>query len=351
MLTSTTNTMTYLLAGIAAVSLLVGGIGIMNIMLVSVTERTREIGLRLSVGARDLDVLHAVPRRSDRPQPRRRRASASSSGSGVSDGVSRVMQWTTVVTSQSVALSFGVAAATGMFFGFYPARKAAALDPIEALEVRIGLMGQLGRVGRQAKARAGKQAEAPYLPHQPYPPHLPQSLPLLRLLRLLRFLGGLLRSFSARLLASLLRRFPGRSRLSSRPFRPSWRLSRPSSVQPSSRPVSPLAFAAGFAAGLAAAFAAGFAGAAGAAGAGAGLAATALPALFGFAAAWASDSSLWPRAREITPEIVEVMPLVTASSPSSASSASSSSSPGVSRRPTESSVSSSSVGKLAMVSP
>jgi putative ABC transport system permease protein len=132
MLTSTTNTMTYLLAGIAAVSLLVGGIGIMNIMLVSVTERTREIGLRLSVGARDLDVLtqflvEAVV------LSLAGGAIGILVGFGFSYGVSQVMQWSTVVTSESVLLSFGVAAATGVFFGFYPARKAAALDPIDAL--------------------------------------------------------------------------------------------------------------------------------------------------------------------------------------------------------------------------
>jgi putative ABC transport system permease protein len=132
MLTSTTDTMTYLLAGIAAVSLLVGGIGIMNIMLVSVTERTREIGLRLSIGARDLDVLlqflvEAVV------------LSLAGGAIGVllglaaSFGVTQLLQWSTQVTSQSILLSFGVAAATGVFFGFYPARKAASLDPIEAL--------------------------------------------------------------------------------------------------------------------------------------------------------------------------------------------------------------------------
>jgi putative ABC transport system permease protein len=131
-LTSTTTTMTYLLAGIAAVSLLVGGIGIMNIMLVSVTERTREIGLRLSVGARDIDVLTQFLVES---------IVLSVAGGivgillgvGAAFGVSHVMQWATVVTPQSVLLSFGVAAATGVFFGFYPARKAAALDPIDAL--------------------------------------------------------------------------------------------------------------------------------------------------------------------------------------------------------------------------
>ena len=131
-LTSTTTTMTYLLAGIAAVSLLVGGIGIMNIMLVSVTERTREIGLRLSVGARDIDVLTQFLVESIV-------LSAAGGivgillGIGAAYGISRVMQWATVVTPQAVLLSFGVAAATGVFFGFYPARKAAALDPIDAL--------------------------------------------------------------------------------------------------------------------------------------------------------------------------------------------------------------------------
>jgi putative ABC transport system permease protein len=131
-LTSTTDTMTYLLAGIAAVSLLVGGIGIMNIMLVSVTERTREIGLRLSVGARDLDVLTQFLVESI-VLSLAGGAIGILVGFGFSFGISRLMQWSTVVSSQSVLLSFGVAAATGVFFGFYPARKAAALDPIDAL--------------------------------------------------------------------------------------------------------------------------------------------------------------------------------------------------------------------------
>jgi putative ABC transport system permease protein len=132
MMTSTTNTMTYLLAGIAAVSLLVGGIGIMNIMLVSVTERTREIGLRLSVGARDTDVLtqflvEAIV------LSLAGGAIGILVGLGFSYGVSTFLQWSTAVTTESVLLSFGVAAATGVFFGFYPARKAAALNPIDAL--------------------------------------------------------------------------------------------------------------------------------------------------------------------------------------------------------------------------
>jgi putative ABC transport system permease protein len=131
-LTSTTDTMTYLLAGIAAVSLIVGGIGIMNIMLVSVTERTREIGLRLSIGASDVNVLTQFLVES---------VVLSLAGGligivagvGLSYGVTQILSWPTAVTAQSIALSFGVAAATGVFFGFYPARKAAALDPIEAL--------------------------------------------------------------------------------------------------------------------------------------------------------------------------------------------------------------------------
>ncbi len=131
-LTATTTTMTWLLASIAAVSLLVGGIGIMNIMLVSVTERTREIGLRLSVGARDVDVLmqflvEAVV------LSLAGGALGVALGIGASYGISNVMQWSTVVTPSAVLLSFGCAAAIGIFFGFYPARKAAALDPIDAL--------------------------------------------------------------------------------------------------------------------------------------------------------------------------------------------------------------------------
>jgi putative ABC transport system permease protein len=131
-LTSTTTTMTYLLAGIAAVSLLVGGIGIMNIMLVSVTERTREIGLRLSVGARDLDVLSQFLVESI-VLSLAGGAVGIAIGFGASYAISSLAGWSAVVTPGAVALSFGCAAAIGIFFGFYPARKAAALDPIEAL--------------------------------------------------------------------------------------------------------------------------------------------------------------------------------------------------------------------------
>ena len=128
----TTQTMTALLAGIAGVSLLVGGIGIMNIMLVSVTERTREIGLRLAVGARGRDVLfqflvEAVVLSGIGGSV------GIALGFGLSRGLTYWMEWPTEVPLNAVAVAFGFAAGTGVFFGFYPARKAAALDPIEAL--------------------------------------------------------------------------------------------------------------------------------------------------------------------------------------------------------------------------
>ena len=130
--TETTRTMTVLLAAIAGVSLVVGGIGIMNIMLVSVTERTREIGLRMAIGARGRDVLlqflvEAIV------------ISLFGGligiglGFALSMGIERFAQWPTSIPADWIAVAFGVAAATGVFFGFYPARKAARLDPIEAL--------------------------------------------------------------------------------------------------------------------------------------------------------------------------------------------------------------------------
>jgi putative ABC transport system permease protein len=124
--------MTYLLAAIASVSLLVGGIGIMNIMLVSVTERTREIGLRMAVGARGRDILgqflvEAVTLSLIGG------AIGIAAGVGSAEALSYFAEWRTLVAPQAIALAFGFAAAVGVFFGFYPARKAARLDPIEAL--------------------------------------------------------------------------------------------------------------------------------------------------------------------------------------------------------------------------
>jgi putative ABC transport system permease protein len=131
-LTSTTSTMTWLLAGVAAVSLLVGGIGVMNIMLVSVTERTREIGLRLSIGARKRDVLRQFLVES-------LTLSLAGGATGIllgiagSMGLSYALAWNASVSMTSIALSFLCAAAIGAFFGLYPARRAASLSPIEAL--------------------------------------------------------------------------------------------------------------------------------------------------------------------------------------------------------------------------
>ena len=124
--------MTYLLAAIASVSLLVGGIGIMNIMLVSVTERTREIGLRMAVGARGRDILmqflvEAVTLSLIGG------VIGIALGLGGSQAINRFAEWRTQVPPEAIAMAFGFAACVGVFFGFYPARKAARLDPIEAL--------------------------------------------------------------------------------------------------------------------------------------------------------------------------------------------------------------------------
>ncbi len=132
MLNTTTDLMTTLLASIAAISLVVGGIGIMNIMYVSVTERTREIGLRMSVGARGIDILsqfliEAVL------------ISITGGligvllGCGLSFVVKAVAGWPVFIQPWSVLLSFAVCTFTGVFFGWYPAKKAAQLDPIEAI--------------------------------------------------------------------------------------------------------------------------------------------------------------------------------------------------------------------------
>src|SRR6266571_4071436 len=128
----TTETFKFLLAGIAAVSLLVGGIGIMNIILVSVTERTREIGLRMAVGARGRDILvqflvEAITLSLIGG------VIGIALGLGGSRAISYIAEWRTLVAPEAIALAFGFSAAVGVFFGFYPARKAARLDPIEAL--------------------------------------------------------------------------------------------------------------------------------------------------------------------------------------------------------------------------
>ena len=132
MLNTTTDLMTTLLACIAGISLVVGGIGIMNIMYVSVTERTREIGLRMSVGARGIDILSQVLIES---------VLISITGGligvvlgcGASLVIKTVAHWPVFIQPWSVLLSFAVCTLTGVFFGWYPAKKAADLDPIEAL--------------------------------------------------------------------------------------------------------------------------------------------------------------------------------------------------------------------------
>jgi putative ABC transport system permease protein len=131
-MSATQETMRYLLAGVAVVSLLVGGIGIMNIMLVSVTERTREIGIRMAVGARPRDVLlqfliEAVT------------LSCTGGALGIAAGIvaskilTQIKNWPTLTAPDAIVVAFLFSAAVGIFFGFYPARKASQLDPIDAL--------------------------------------------------------------------------------------------------------------------------------------------------------------------------------------------------------------------------
>ncbi|GAB2766934.1 ABC transporter permease [Rhabdobacter roseus] len=131
-LSSTSSMMTVLLTAVAGISLVIGGIGIMNIMYVSVTERTREIGLRMSIGARGMDILmqfliEAIM------------ISVTGGLIGVFLGISAsllvayTLGWPIVISQSSIVLSFLVCAFTGVFFGYYPAQKASRLDPIEAL--------------------------------------------------------------------------------------------------------------------------------------------------------------------------------------------------------------------------
>ncbi|NQX55157.1 ABC transporter permease [Pedobacter panaciterrae] len=132
MMNSTSSMMTALLTAVASISLVIGGIGIMNIMYVSVTERTREIGLRMSIGARGIDILlqfliEAIV------------ISVTGGVIGVILGISAALivpaslNWPTVISEFSIVISFLVCAITGIFFGYYPALKASKLDPIEAL--------------------------------------------------------------------------------------------------------------------------------------------------------------------------------------------------------------------------
>ena len=129
---ASTRALSLLLASVASISLLVGGIGIMNIMLVSVTERTREIGIRMAVGAKTADILlqflsEAVI------LSLLGGVTGIALGIGASYLISHFAGWSAVISPFSIVLAFGFSAAIGIFFGYYPASKAAALDPIEAL--------------------------------------------------------------------------------------------------------------------------------------------------------------------------------------------------------------------------
>ena len=132
MLTSTTDMMTVLLAAVAGISLLVGGIGIMNIMYVSVTERTREIGLRMSIGAKGIDILAQFLIESILISVRGGLIGVVF-GVGAALVVNGVAHFPIYIQPWSVVLSFAVCTVTGVFFGWYPAKKAAQLDPIEAI--------------------------------------------------------------------------------------------------------------------------------------------------------------------------------------------------------------------------
>jgi len=132
MMTSTSNMMSTLLAAVAGISLLVGGIGIMNIMYVSVTERTREIGLRMSIGAKSRDILAQFLIESILLSVAGGVIGVLA-GVGASYLVKMLMSYPISIQAWTILLSFAVCTVTGVFFGWYPARKAAGLDPIEAL--------------------------------------------------------------------------------------------------------------------------------------------------------------------------------------------------------------------------
>jgi len=130
--TATASTMTQLLSAIAGVSLIVGGIGIMNIMLVSVTERTREIGIRLAIGAHGRDILLQFLTEATLLSLLGG-AIGIAAGIGASEFLAARNNWPTLVSTSAIVIAVGCSAAVGVFFGFYPARKAAQLDPIDAL--------------------------------------------------------------------------------------------------------------------------------------------------------------------------------------------------------------------------
>jgi putative ABC transport system permease protein len=127
-----TRVMGILLASVAAISLIVGGIGIMNIMLVSVTERTREIGLRMALGARRRDILTQFVVEAITLSILGGLIGVAL-GIGGSHLIAQTGDWPVLIEPQAIAIAVGFSAAVGVFFGFYPAQKAARLDPIEAL--------------------------------------------------------------------------------------------------------------------------------------------------------------------------------------------------------------------------
>ena len=132
MMNSTTDMLTILLGAVAGISLIVGGIGIMNIMYVSVTERTREIGLRMSVGARGIDILNQFLIEAIMLSVTGGTIGVLL-GASLSYAINSLAHWPIYIQPWSIVMSFAVCTLTGVFFGWYPAKKAARLDPIEAI--------------------------------------------------------------------------------------------------------------------------------------------------------------------------------------------------------------------------